>query len=333
MLDGMKRIATLAAVLGMLSAGCLSRSHRIPKRDLMALSQVDPEERGRSVRVIQSFDGEESPPEQRGTTSTTVVVVAPGPRGPARSTRRSGGSGGKVPGSAKDSADKAWVWVILAVGVGIGLAASEGARYDGWVELHPMHPVHLFGPHGEYTWMPLAHVDPETAAWARKAIVRPGEGPWRPLGRAPLNRVGFAYGVTLGTAQLPSIYGPEDLGFMSHIQVGYYPAQQLGLLLDFGLGWGQNSLGATIFDARNALELQFLPLSAGKFHAGLFGQIGIAARVEDGPKEEERRDTMMGGGVMGQLELTTRLAITARGGVTRMYGEQITDIGIGISVY
>ena len=85
----------------------------------------------------------------------------------------------------------------------VALAVTEGARYDGWVRLHPMHPVHLYGP-GGYRVMPLAWVDPETAAWSTRAVVRPNEGPWQPLGRAPLDRHGFTYSVLGGAGQVVS---------------------------------------------------------------------------------------------------------------------------------
>jgi hypothetical protein len=330
-----RHLALWAAIAGM-TGGCLSNSHIIPKQELMALSQTPPEERGRSVRVVQAFDGEDEPPEQqRVSGSTTVVVVGPPVRVGPRRARTSRG-GGKVPGTAKDKADKAWIWVVIAAAVGVGLAATEGARYDGWVELHPMHPVHLYGPYGEYTWRPLAQIDPETAQWAQKAIVRPSEGPWRPLGRAPLNRRGWTYGMIFGAGQQPSIYGPEELGFMSHIQIGYFPEQHVGLLFDIGLGWADNEMSATIFNSRWAGELQVLPISAGKLHAGGFGSLGVSARFEDDANltsEYEERGTIYSGGGLVQLELTTRLTLTARAGISRVFDSTVTDVGVGFSVY
>lgn len=327
----MKRAAVLVCVLT-LASGCLSRSHVIPKRDLLALSQMPPDQRGQSVRVIQGFASEDDPPEARGSSGGTTVVVVGGGGGGGR--HHSSAPARRSPNTAKANADKAYVWIILAAAVAITAAATEGARYDGWVQLDPQHPVHLWGPYNEYTWVPLAELDPQTAMWARKAIVRPGEGPFNRLGRAPLNRRGFAYGMTLGRTESPSVLGgPERAGFLSHIQLGVFFTKQVGLLLDFGLGWATNSVDATIFEARNALELQILPLSAGKFHAGGYGQIGIGLRQEDGPKEVARRDTYFAGGGILQLELTTRLAITARAGVTSIFGGTVSDLGLGLSIY
>lgn len=327
----MKRAAVLVVGL-MMASGCLSRSHVVPKGDLLALSQMPPEQRGQSVRVIQGFVSEDDPPEARGRSGGTAVVVVHGGGG-GGGRHHSSAPARRSPDTAKANADKAYVWIILAAAVAITAAVTEGARYDGWVQLDPQHPVHLWGPYNEYTWVPLAELDPQTAMWARKAIVRPGEGPFDRLGRAPLNRRGLAYGMTLGRTESPSIDGNEYAGFLSHIQLGVFFTKQVGLMLDFGLGWARNSSNATIFEDRNALELQILPLSAGKFHAGVFGQVGLGLRQEDGPKEISRRDTYVAGGGMLQLELTTRLAITARAGVTSIFGSTVSDLGIGLSIY
>src|SRR5690606_35087482 len=124
-------------------------------------------------------------------------------------------------------------------------------------------------------------VTPETAAWARKAIVRPSEGPWRQLGRAPLNRRGWTYSLLLGSAEVPEDASVNQRGFASHIQLGHFFTGQLGLLLDFSMGWAENEFQETMYDSRTSLELQFLPLAVGKLHAGGFGQAGIAYRLDD----------------------------------------------------
>src|SRR5690606_27728348 len=119
------------------------------------------------------------------------------------------------------------------------LVFTEGTRYDGWVGLHPMHPVHLYGPGGEYTWMPLAHLTPEVAAWADAAVVRQEEGPWRQLGRAPLNRRGLTYSLLLGGGEVSLIGDDPQPGFAGHIQFGFFPTQEVGVQLDLGFGWAE----------------------------------------------------------------------------------------------
>jgi len=244
------------------------------------------------------------------------------------------------PKLAKMKADNAKAWLIIAGTIASALALSEGIRYDGWINLHPLHPVHLYGVHGEYRWMPLAELDPETVAWTAKALVRPDEGPWTTLGRAPLNRQGLSYSFTLGAAEIPSAaekaQGSSDVAkpaFIGHIALGYFPSQVLGVLLDFGLGYRQNDFDDTVFESRNALELQFFPVAANPIHVGFYGDVGISARFEDGADGEDKRSFLLGGGALMQFELTTRLTLTARAGVNYSFGEPTTDATIGVSVY
>lgn len=313
--------------------GCLSQTYTIPRRELQALAQTDPHARGSRVRVVQNFAGSESPPEAPRVyvyTTVSVDVGRPEP-GPAPRVGRSGLGSVKTAGA--NAADDAAYWLIVASVLAVGLAVTEGARYDGWAELHPMHPVHLFGWDGGYTWMPLAHVTPEAAEWARKAVVRESEGPWRPLGRAPLNRRGWTYSVLLGTSEVPLATGAAARGFMGHIQLGHFFTHEVGLLFDVGLGWADDGLGNTVFDARNALELEYVPLDLGVLHGGVFGELGFGRRLDDSAAGSDRVGFLAGGGALLQLELTTRLAITGRAGIAQAYGETISDLTLGLSIY
>lgn len=327
--------ATCLCAAAVLAAGCLSTTHKIPRSELMRLSQSPPETRGERVRVIQGFSGDDQPPEApRVHGGVRVSVYAGGSTGrPARRAKR-------LP--AKDLAEDSKFWLVVAAVAAVGLAATEGARFDGWAKMHPMHPVHIYGPYGEYTWVPLAHLDPETAAWASKAFVRETEGPWQRLERAPLNRVGLTYSLLLGSAQIPSVVDQntagEDAvqpGFLGHIQLGVFPTQTLGILLDFGMGWRNNSNQQTVFEARNALELQLFLAQAGKLHAGLYGQLGVALRAEDvnSGVSAESRTFMTGAGAQLQLELTTRLTLTGRFGYLRILGEDTAEATVGVSIY
>ncbi len=313
--------------------GCLSNTYSIPKRDLQALAQVTPERRGDRVRVVQRFSTSDRPPEAAPVQASTSIVVV-GSGGPRRARPRASGHGlGKSgDGLAKAAKDDAKFWLVLAALSAVGIAATEGARYDGWARLHPMQPVHLYGP-GGYVVMPLAHIDPATAAWANRAIIADSEGPFVALGRAPLNRIGFNYSFLLGATEQPSADGSEKLGFMSHIQFGFFPAQETGIVFDIGLGFRNNQTNNTIIDGRYALELQLLPLRLGSLHAGVFAQAGLGVRLEDGVTNGNRQGLLLGGGAMAQLELTTRLALTARAQATRFYGTAVSDISFGVSVY
>jgi hypothetical protein len=328
----------LLLATALLSTGCLSSTYRIPHGELQALAQTAPAERGKRVRVVQNVGSQDDPPAaQHVDSSTTVIIVADGDsRG---STGYRGNGNGLRPGggygpSGKLAADDSKAWIILAAVVAITLAATEGARYDGWVAMHPMMPVHLFGPNGEYMMVPLAQLTPDQAAWADHAVVREGEGPWSESGRAPLDRAGFTYSLFFGQAQLKSFDGANDAGFQSHIQLGYFPVQQFGLQLDFGLGWRNNPQNLTAFSGRYSLELDAYPLAAGPFHAGLFGQVGLASRIEDAyPMNGDKHGTLAGGGALAQLELTTRLALTARAGYVMVMGDPEAELSLGLSIY
>ncbi|WP_428265243.1 hypothetical protein [Haliangium sp.] len=330
---------TVVLSLAVAGTGCLSATHVIPRGELQTLAQQPPEQRAERVRVVQGFAGtaEDPPPAPVVHSHTVVVVDGPVRVGPRVSRRprydhggpgHIGSSGSKA---AKAAADDSKAWLIVAAALGVGLAVTEGARFDGWVKLHPMHPVHLYGPNGEYTWVPLAQLDPGTAAWASKAFVRETEGPWDRLERAPLDRRGWTYAVLLGSGEITAADGTKS-GFMGHVQFGYFPVQTVGILVDIGVGWRNDDRAETIYDSRWALELQALPLAAGPIHGGLFGQFGAATRLDDGPGPD-RSGNLLGGGALVQLDLTTYLALTARAGVTYLYGEPVSDLTLGLSIY
>jgi hypothetical protein len=324
-----------------LAAGCMHSTHKIPHRELMRLSQTAPEARGEHVRVIQDLVGESPPPADPVTSNTTVVIV-PDVHIHAGGHSHGGGSGGggggssgggsKVPNVAGDSKDAAVALVVVAAVAAVALAVTEGARYDGWVRLHPMHPVHLYGP-GGYRVMPLAWVDPETAAWSTRAVVRPNEGPWAPLGRAPLDRHGFTYSVLGGAGQVVSGDDSLGLGTSFRVQFGYFPTHAFGIQLDWGFAFRDNVVGRTIFDNRTGLEATFAPLDVGKFHGGVFAGAAIATRLEDGVADGRADDLAWSAGALLQLELTTRLAITGRLGVSHAYDHLTRDALVGLSIY
>ena len=66
-----------------------------------------------------------------------------------------------------------------------------------------------------------------------------------------------------------------------------------------------------------------MPLDAGILHAGVYGGAGDAVRVEDGILGPDTNSSTLaiGGGAMIQLDLNTRIALTARFGVDNAHGE------------
>lgn len=333
MLPAMRRLSATAMAL-FLSA-CLSNAHLISRGELNRLAHTPPEQRGEKVRVLQGFVGDEGPPPAPAVHSDTVIVVHGG--GHVHGGGGGGGGGGpyKPPrpkNLAKSKSEDAKFWLVAAAVVAVTLAVSEGARWDGWVKLHPMYPVHLYGPYGEYTWVPLAQITPETAAWARKAYVREGEGPFTRLSRAPLNRRGWTYSLLLGSGEIPSSTGSTASGFLGHIQIGHFPLNGLGVQFDVAMGWRNDDNGAAVYDSRYGFELDVLPVRAGKLSAGGFAGVGLSKRFDDGPGTDNS-GAYFGAGALLQIELTTRLAITGRAAYTQIYDTDVTDFTLGISVY
>jgi hypothetical protein len=342
----LRRFSLLGLAPGLLVAltGCPSLSHRIPRSELRVLSEAPPETRGERVRVVQSLGSADEPPQPVPPVRVGVSVYVAAPiwiggtpryhrHRAARPGHTSGGRG-RFGGRdvAKGAKEEAKAWLVVAAVVAGALALTEGIRYDGWVKLHPMQPVHLWGPYGEYTWMPLAHVTPDVASWADRAVVRENEGPWQPLGRAPLNRRGFTYSLLFGASEVPVFGADPQAGFLGHIQFGYFPVHEIGVQADIAYSWTEDDLGATIFDGRYSLDVSALPLSAGVFSAGFYGQMGIASLSDDGVSFDEV-DYLLGGGGLLQLELTTRLALTARAGLLSVHDETLAEFSAGVSIY
>lgn len=338
----------LAVVLAgsLIAAGCSVHSYKIPTSELARLARVPPDARGQHVRVIEEIVASDVPAATPVSGDTEVVIFpqinigASGHHSPS-----SGGGGGglgvsKIGGAGNDGKAAAIAFLVLAATAMVTAAVIEGSRFDGWAQLHPMHPVHLIGKDGNYTVMPLAWIDANAAAWAETAVVRPSEGPWRELDRAPLSRRGLTYGMYGGTGSLRSADGALEMGPAWTVQLGYFPTQEIGILGSVFFGWRDNKYGATLFETRYTGEVQLLPVQLGILHAGLYGGAGAAYRFEDAVKLAGNRvipgnesSSALVGGAMFQLDINTRIALTGRLGIARAHGEQMHDVLVGISVY
>ena len=372
-LRSMRRILAVVMTGLLVGTGCAANSYKIPATELQRLSALPPEARGQRVLVSQQISATDV--EAAETVGPdTQIIIAPhihvdascsvggtypatyprsyptrcggygggitgggGGRGGAKVT--GGGGGGKGGGSklgtgAGDGKGAAIAMVILAATALVVVAGIEGSRFGGWVELHPMHPVHLIGRDGSQAVIPLAWLDAEAVAWADQAIVRSTEGPWRELERKPLTR-GLTYAMYGGSGSSSSATGEVAFGPSFLIQAGFFPTQEIGLLANLSFAWRDNQFGGTLLDARYGVELQALPLAAGKLHAGFYLGAGRAHRLEDVPGTTVgNNDTgAFSAGALLQLDIHTRLALTARLGAVSAHGDRMTDLLFGLAVY
>jgi hypothetical protein len=357
----LRRLGGFLAVVVTASAaqGCAGPTYQISRGELARLATIAPENRGASVRVEQELGSGTRTEGQETVTSDTQIVFFPrvivtnenyGPRnahpvdasigrpGVARDHTASSptSSGGRSGGGNLGDDAKAAAIVAIAVAVSalVIVAVIEGDRFEGDVQLHPMHPVHVFGRDGNYVAMPLAAIDGNVAAWADHAVVRDDEGPWRELSRAPLNRNGWTHGILTGVTSMRSADGNNGTGPSTSIEIGHFFSNQLGVLAFGQLAWRDNTVGNTIFEQRYGGQLQFMPLTVGILSAGLYGGAGVGVRVEDGIANNGRKSGFtLQGGVQLQLDVNTHIGITARGGVVQAYGENIREMLVGMSVY
>ena len=342
-----------------LAVGCTTTNYKIPATELQRLAQVPPEQRGQHVRVIQQLGDDELGPTYPVEQQTQIVifpqvnVYGPYERrryynyggggggggnmggGVAvhRGTGGGGHSGGHSGGSGGDGKAYAIAVLVVAATALVVAAAVEGSRFDGYANIHPMMPVHLFGRDGGYTVLPLAWIDPQTAMWADHAIVRENEGPWQPLERAPLDRAGLTYAMFGGLGSYKSADGSVKNGTATTIQLGVFPEQHVGVLGSIFFGWRDNAVNETLFESRYTLEVQGYPIVAGPLHLGLYGGGGAAYRWEDGLAGGNAGSLALIGGAMFQLDFNTRLALTARLGQTYAHSERMSDLMLGLAVY
>ena len=263
--------------------------------------------------------------------------------GESKSSSGSGSGGVLGGGKAEDAIVIVAIAVVAANGVGIALAAVEGSRFDGWVSVPPDQPLLLISRNGDQ-WLPLAELTERDAATADHGVIVDRASVQR-LGRAPLDRKGFVYEVELGAATLNAVGGTRDLGFACRTGVGYFPTQALGLLFADQVAFGSShdrNRGA-IFNGRIAAELEFLPVQAGRFHAGFYGELGGALALQDLPDRSHGWSGLfVGGGFLAQIDWTTRLALNLRGGIaalpahpasTLLQRSYVPELTVGISVY
>ena len=251
-------------------------------------------------------------PSSRRTTSMAAAPVS----GPATSPLA--GSLARAPGSAARNAQRSDTSALLAgvlvaaTVVAVSLAVSEGARYDGYVAVHPHHPLHLMRSGGKHDVVGLDDLRPEYLAPDTEVVIVGDEGAGLWLrGRRPLDRIGGTYRVGFGAYELALPRGDRVTSGGGDISVGFFPAQFAGLLLHFGLATGQGA-GGSMWAFRPGVEAHLYPLPLWRLHLGGFVGAGDETYSIGGGflPEADGRHIFVDGGFGAEFELTTRLAIT-----------------------
>jgi hypothetical protein len=228
--------------------------------------------------------------------------------------------------------------IVLAVATVsvVALSFTEGARYDGVAQIAPGQPIHLENQLGQERVVPLAGLSRADLAGASAALVMDDEGyGLRMLGRGPLDRRGGAFKLDLGPLGA-SVGGESVTGLAANLEVGGFPLQRLGILGLVSGGGGTDSSGRTFFHYGLGLEVQGFPLQLGRLHAGPFVHGGVQVLAE--PDRPTVSGPAVGGGLMLELDLTTRLALYLRGDLTAAHLDRdpwrsTGAVTLGLAVY
>lgn len=344
------RLQALITLIAMLTSGCLGHFYEIPRTELERLAQTPPEQRAQSIYAVQQFTtadepepappwapmtGEPPPPgyylDLRGYWVPDFYVqygapyYEPPPYQPPAvhdASAVSGGSSGGVGSSSGSSGSSnignagelLVVVVVVGVAVGVVLAATEGARYDGYVAVHPHHPLHLIHRNGSQSIVPLDELSLADLHDVDSGTLsgREGAGMWL-RGAAPINREGFSYQFGAGhdSLALPGLVEHRSLGF--HFALGYYPTRKFGLLAHSRLQFDNDSLGG-FYNVRLGLEAQWYPITLWRLHLGPFvggGQSWAATAGSTLPSTGGQRP-YVSTGALAEFEISTRLGLTFR---------------------
>ena len=293
---------TLAAFLP-IAVGCTTNGYVIPHQELARLAATPPAERGSRVRVVQDLG-----------TSHEGPAPASGSGGGSSFNFSGGGSGGGGGGCGDGAVLLVVVVVVVAVGVAVGLVSSEGIRFDGYAVMLPSQPIHLRDADGRQTAVRLEALTPARVdATVEAKVFEDEETGMRFVDHAPLDRRGGVFKLDSGSIAF-DVAGVTAVGPAMHVQAGYFFTRRIGLLASLGLAGAAYGQGLVPRHALG-LELQALPLAAGPFHFGLYGSGGMAlTEVLIGQVPTYVSGPSVGGGLLAELDLTSRMALTVRAG-------------------
>ncbi|MEM9861979.1 MAG: hypothetical protein AAF938_10210 [Myxococcota bacterium] len=217
---------------------------------------------------------------------------------------------------------------VVAAGAIAIAAGTEGARYDGLLEVEHDHTLHLYRdrPHGERLWTTTTAgtLTPEVAAWADGAILRSSGGDVLRLGRRHLDRVGLTF----------SVLGVGSVGGGVHAAFGTFFSNHVGLVATFNLQ-GRSD----VLNVRGGGELQLFLPDIDRFSLGAYAGAGVLRTRQDVGDDQQivEHGGYYSAGLLVQIELTTRLAIELRGGLWRGLGVESAGVfptlGFGLAVF
>jgi hypothetical protein len=344
----------------LLLLGCLSNSYYVQRDELQRLAATPPESRWQSVRAVQRIGGDDNPPvddsyvayESHPVYVSTVVIDShhhhhhfPPRRSVSRPVADAGGSvpGGSAPvgSSAKkgngdpNSAAVVAAAVVVGAGAGFILAASEGARYDGWVAVNPDEPLHLKLRTGQTVPVALSSLTPADLALADGATIYEGDRERFPkLGRAPLDRAGFVFTTAMHFGGLQQVDAKPATGFGGYALIGGNIANVATLGFSATADLGMDSKGSLLM-ATLAPEIQIFPVK----YVGIYGAGGWAFRNSGLAGSATRADEgwLVRGGLLGEIPMTTRLAFQARIGASNQFFPEKSTLTwegqLGLAIY
>jgi hypothetical protein len=227
-----------------------------------------------------------------------------------------GGGGGGGGGNIGEAAlVLAVVVAAVVVLIAVGVAASEGVRFDGFIEMSPDQPVHLHDQGGSERVVALGALTPTDVATTTEAIVMDDEGYGLRRIQHVLDRRGFAFKLDFGRVAFEqATSSATDAGPVAHLQLGYFFAPAFGVLLTAALGGASDGFGAVLTRHEVGLELQSLPLAAGPLHLGAYANGGYAMAATTAGGGAAEYGSSFGGGALVELDLTGRLALMVRAG-------------------
>ena len=301
-------------------AGCLSQSYEVSGPELQRLVELPAEERGERVRVTQqtSFGDELD-----GSDAALFITTEHGLHHHHRHHHGlfTTSDADVDAGDAEDALATAVVVAALAATAAVTLGATEGARFDGWVQAPADHPLLLVEADGQRRWGRLETLSEGDLRGLDHAVFPDFAGDLERLERHPLERRGFVYQLELGAEHSP--FEGSALAISGRGALGYMPSQRFGVLFGAAFSTAQQDdptlasrPGSTLsFDHRVFLQLEGWPVSAGRWHLGPYAELGYAWALADAPLAELAADgPMLALGAALQLDWTTRLAVTLRAG-------------------